>query len=108
MTLAKAPEVSRYDMTSLKWLMTAAAPCKEELTVAVEQRFPGMAVCQFYGATEATPTATMLDPRDARANKGTVGKLLPNVEARIVDDDERDVKEGEVGELWIRGPVIMK
>lgn len=50
----------------------------------------------------------MLDPSDAFQHRGTVGKLLPNVEARIVDDDEHDVDEGNPGELWIRGPVIMK
>ena len=39
---------------------------------------------------------------------GSVGILLPNQEARLVDDDENDVKEGERGELWIRGDNIMK
>lgn len=46
MTLIKSPEVQEYDMSSLEWLMPAAAPCKEELTKAVEKLFPGMAVCQ--------------------------------------------------------------
>lgn len=40
---------------------------------------------------------------------GTIGTLLPNLEARLVDgDDDRDVREGARGELWIRGPTIMK
>ena len=39
---------------------------------------------------------------------GMIGPLLPNLEARLVDDDGADVKEGERGELWIRGPSIMK
>lgn len=39
---------------------------------------------------------------------GTIGPLLPNLEARLVQDDGTDAKEGEPGELWIRGPSIMK
>jgi acyl-CoA synthetase (AMP-forming)/AMP-acid ligase II len=39
---------------------------------------------------------------------GTIGPLLPNLEARLVQDDGTDAKEGDRGELWIRGPSIMK
>lgn len=63
-----------------------------------------------YGATETSPTATCLLPEDARKYRGTVGKFSPNVEARIVHDDgtDVDVSKGEEGELWIKGPFVMK
>lgn len=52
---------------------------------------------------------THILPRQQSIKKvGSVGLLLPNQEARLVDDDENDVKPGERGELWIRGPNIMK
>lgn len=52
---------------------------------------------------------THIMPRaDALRKVGNVGLLQPNLEARLVDDDENDVKPGERGELWIRGPNIMK
>lgn len=53
--------------------------------------------------------STHILPSELAVKKvGSVGLLLPNQEARLVDDDENDVKPGERGELWIRGPNIMK
>jgi 4-coumarate--CoA ligase len=76
----------------------------------VERRFAkyGIVVVQGYGSTESAPACTVLDDKDATKYRGSVGKLVPNMEARLLDDDERDVKEGERGELWIRGPNVMK
>jgi 4-coumarate--CoA ligase len=50
----------------------------------------------------------ILPPELSVKKVGSVGLLLPNQEARLVDDDENDVTPGERGELWIRGPNIMK
>ena len=51
----------------------------------------------------------MLVPEEAATRKvGTIGVLLPNLEARLVLEDGSDAKEGEPGELWLRGPTIMK
>lgn len=47
--------------------------------------------------------ALLPDPLDAPS--GTCGKLLPSMQARLMSEEEEDVKEGEAGELWIRGPV---
>jgi len=60
--------------------------------------------------TEATAGALAMLPDEGFQNTGSVGRLIPNVEARLVDDDEKDVPQGEnsTGELWIRGPNLMK
>lgn len=52
----------------------------------------------------------MLPVADADRKMGSIGILLPNLEARLVDDDEGkiDAKEGQPGELWIRGKTVMK
>ena len=61
-----------------------------------------------YGLTETSPVAHIL-PRDKFLSKaGSAGTLLPNLEARLVGDDGVDVKPGERGELWLRGPTVMK
>ena len=84
--------------------------CGEVLTLMVEQRFAtqGLVVVQGYGSTESSPGYTILNDQDAKQHRGSVGKLLPNMAARLVDDEDKDVDEGERGELWIKGPNIMK
>lgn len=61
-----------------------------------------------YGLTETSPTAALVPEEAAMQKVGTIGVLLPNLEARLVLDDGSDAREGEPGELWIRGPTIMK
>lgn len=61
-----------------------------------------------YGSTETSPSSCILDERFAKSHRGCVGLLVPNMEARLVDDDDQDVPVGNSGELWVRGPNIMK
>lgn len=60
--------------------------------------------------TEITAGALAMLPDEGIQNVGSVGRLVPNMEARLVDDDGRDVPQGEnsAGELWLRGPNMMK
>jgi len=60
--------------------------------------------------TELSPAALVMMPSEGVDNPGAAGRLLPNLEARLVDDDGKDLPESEesVGELWIRGPTVMK
>jgi len=61
-----------------------------------------------YGLTETSPVAHLL-PHDKFLSKvGSVGVLLPNLEARLIGENGLDVKTGEPGELWLRGPTVMK
>jgi len=70
---------------------------------------PRLIITQGYGLTETSPT-THLVPEEAADKVGSVGMLLPNLEARIIDDDDGkvDAEPGEPGELWVRGPNVMK
>ena len=69
-----------------------------------------------YGLTETSPTTHILPVQDWLRKVGSTGVLLPNLEARLVRDDTssadgknvEDAKPGESGELWIRGPSVMK
>lgn len=104
--LAKSPVVDRYKLSHLKWLFSGAAPLGCELTEAVETRL-SVRVRQGYGMTEASPATHYTPPGRERAGK--VGFLLPLTEARIVDPvGGADVKVGEPGEVWVRGPQVMK
>jgi 4-coumarate--CoA ligase len=64
-----------------------------------------------YGLTETSPVTHLLHPRDCARKIGSIGVLLPNLEARLIATDEDNVIDaapGEPGELWVRGPTVMK
>jgi acyl-CoA synthetase (AMP-forming)/AMP-acid ligase II len=104
--LAKHPLVDRYDLSALKWLFSGAAPFGAELTAAVERRL-SVTVRQGYGMTEASPATHYTAPESVRAGK--VGQLVPGTECRVVDPATGDdVGVGVPGEVWARGPQVMK
>jgi acyl-CoA synthetase (AMP-forming)/AMP-acid ligase II len=74
---------------------------------AMIRAFPDVSVYNFFGQTEMSSVTCVLDARDAERKKGSVGKPIINVEARVVDPDMRDVAVGEVGEIVYRGPTVM-
>ncbi|NLU74240.1 4-coumarate--CoA ligase family protein [Streptomyces sp. HNM0575] len=114
LALAKHPAVDEYDLSSLEFVLSAAAPLDAELATACGRRLNVPVVKQAYGMTELSP-GTHVVPRHVNAPPGAVGKLLPSTQMRIVslDDPGRDAGEGEAGEgeageLLFRGPQVMK
>ncbi|MFH8568789.1 4-coumarate--CoA ligase family protein [Streptomyces sp. NPDC017993] len=109
LALAKHPLVARYDLSSLQYLVSAAAPLDAELAVACSRRLGLPPVMQAYGMTELSP-GTHVVPLDAhRPPPGAVGKLVPNTEMRIVSlETGDDLRAGGSGEILIRGPQVMK
>jgi acyl-CoA synthetase (AMP-forming)/AMP-acid ligase II len=105
--LAKHPAVDSADLSSVQVIVSGAAPLDAELGRAVARRV-GCAVRQGYGMTELSPVSHCIpDDRDD-IDLDSVGLLLPNMQARIVDPAtgaERD--PGAPGELWLRGPNVM-
>jgi len=65
-------------------------------------------VKQGYGLTETSPTTNAQEWEHWRSHIGSIGKLCPNMEARFVDEDGKDVPHGEDGELWMKGPNVFK
>jgi len=104
--LAKHPVVDNYNLTGLRWLFSGAAPFGPHLTEAVQARL-GVRVRQGYGMTEASP-ATHYTVAGAD-RPGKVGPLMASTEGRVVDPETgRDLGVGEAGEVWVRGPQVMK
>jgi acyl-CoA synthetase (AMP-forming)/AMP-acid ligase II len=105
--LARHPLVDRYDLSSLQLIVSGGAPLGADLQRAVAARVPGAAVGQGWGLTETSIGVTTPD-RDAGTVPGSVGRVMPNTELRVVDPDTRhDLAAGEPGELWARGPQVM-
>lgn len=111
LALAKHPAVAQYDLSSLKYVISAAAPLDARLAAACSQRLGLPPVGQAYGMTELSP-GTHVVPLDAMtdAPPGTVGRLIAGTEMRIVslDDPGKDLDPGDPGEILIRGPQVMK
>ena len=106
-TLVTMPRFELEDLSSVTAMMSGAAPLDAELETACGRRV-GCEMVQGYGLTEASPV-THANPAGGGGPKpGTVGQLLPNTECRIVDAAGGDVGPGEDGELWIRGPQVMR
>lgn len=70
--------------------------------------FEGTGIVQTYGQTEASPRVTCLLPKDCLRKIGSVGKPIPGVEIDILDKNGVPVKNGEKGEIVVRGNNVMK
>ncbi|MFF3845834.1 4-coumarate--CoA ligase family protein [Streptomyces sp. NPDC002328] len=111
LALAKHPAVARYDLTTLQYVISAAAPLDAALAAACSKRLNLPPVGQAYGMTELSP-GTHVVPLAAMSDApaGTVGRLIAGTEMRVVslDDPGKDLGVGEPGEILIRGPQVMK
>jgi acyl-CoA synthetase (AMP-forming)/AMP-acid ligase II len=113
--LLQYPEIDRYDLSSLRLMMYAAAPMPVELLKRALQTFK-CGFAQFYGQTESGPLMTILHPEDhvleghekQLQKLGSAGKPVISYEIRIVDEEGEDVSVGEVGEIIGRSEAMMK
>jgi acyl-CoA synthetase (AMP-forming)/AMP-acid ligase II len=104
--LAKHPVVDRYDLRHVRCVFSGAAPFGPELTRALRERLQ-MSTRQGYGLTETSPAAYYTPAGTER--DGKVGILVANTECRIVSvETGLDAAPGEAGEVWIRGPQVMR
>ncbi|WP_406049641.1 AMP-binding protein [Kribbella sp. NBC_00889] len=108
LALAKHPAVDGVDLSALKHVTSAAAPLDGELAEACAKRLGLHAVLQAYGMTELSPGTHAVPQDDPEPPPGAVGKLFPSTEMRLVGADGNDVGDDETGEIWIRGPQVMK
>lgn len=108
LALAKQPIVDKYDLSSLKIITCGAAPLGYELTKECEQRL-NCIVKQAYGLTETSPMTHINPDEREKIKPGSVGRCIRNTECQIVDiETEKPLGVREQGELWIRGPQVMK
>ncbi|WP_338819021.1 Long-chain-fatty-acid--CoA ligase [Moorella thermoacetica] len=90
---------------SLKFAISGGAPLAAEIQRGFEAKF-AFPLVEGYGLSEAAPVVC-LNPLDGVRKPGSIGIPLPGMEVRLVDDDDREVPRGEVGELVVRGPNVM-
>jgi fatty-acyl-CoA synthase len=99
------PEDVRYDTSSLRWVMSAAAPLSTEAARRFMARF-GPVLWNFYGSTE-TGLVTLAGPLDHLARPGTIGRALRGNRIRLLDDAGHEVPTGVIGELYARNSTMI-
>jgi len=104
--LLRHPELDGYDTSSLRIGVSGGAAIPLEVLKAVEQRF-GIVVLEGYGLSETSPT-TCFNRSAGQRKVGSIGLPIWGTEARVVDEEDREVPRGERGELVVRGHNVMK
>jgi len=103
------PRFGQYDLESLRTGMMAGAPCPVELMQKVIDRMHMRQVTIGYGMTETSPISFQSSMDDSIEHRvSTVGRVLPHLEVKIVDEGGRIVPHGETGELLTRGYSVMR
>ncbi|WP_433660622.1 fatty-acid--CoA ligase FadD5 [Nocardia sp. CA-128927] len=92
-------------LTALSW---GAAPASDTVLQAMADCFPNAFNVAVFGQTEMSPITCVLDGKDALRKLGSVGRPIPTIQARVVDDEMNDVAPGEIGEIVYRGPTLMQ
>ncbi|XP_058067945.1 4-coumarate--CoA ligase 2-like [Magnolia sinica] len=112
LAIAKSPVVDNYDLSSIRTVMSGAAPMGKELEDAVRAKLPNAILGQGYGMTEAGPVLSMClafakDPFQIKS--GSCGTVVRNAELKIVDPETgASLPRNQAGEICIRGAQIMK
>ena len=103
-SLLRHPDFDTRDLSSLHKGYYGASIMPVEVLKEIAQRLPDIRLFNFYGQTEMAPVATVLQPEDQLRKAGSAGRAAINVETRVVDDDDRPVPAGTVGEIVHRSP----
>ena len=102
-----AEQQARPRELRLRVMSWGAAPAPDALLREMSATFPGTQILAAFGQTEMSPVTCMLLGEDAIRKRGSVGKVVPTVAARVVDENMNDVPVGEVGEIVYRAPTLM-
>ncbi len=102
------PDLDKYDTRSLQIWLSGGAILPTETRRLIQENFPSVRIIDLFGQTEMSPLVTGLLPSEAKGREASVGRALPFIEIRVVDDDGNDVPMGTIGEAIYRGPTIMK
>jgi long-chain acyl-CoA synthetase len=111
--LVDHPAIAGRDFSALREIMYGASPISEAVLDRAMERLPGVRFRQGYGMTELSPLGTLLPPEDhvgaarAKGRHRSAGRVALGLEAKIVDANDQPVPRGTVGEIAIRGDVVM-
>lgn len=103
--MLRLKDIKGEDLKQMYAMLSGGEPLPAALREAFRQRL-GTPLLEGYGLTETSPVVALNTPQVQKA--GSVGKPLPGVHVRIADDDGNALPQGQVGEVWIKGPMVMQ
>ncbi len=106
MAILTLKQIDKFDLSSLRWVVVFGAPSSPEIMERFHQYCPNAKLLNGWGMTETCPPNTVT-PLDS-TNIASVGKPAPNCEIKILDEDNRELSAGEIGEVAIRGWIVME
>jgi len=104
--LLQLPDNRTEDFRSIRYAISGGAAMPKEVMLAFERRY-GFFIYEGDGPTECSPVTTV-NPIGGRRKVGSIGLPIRDVELKIVDDEGRDLPDGAIGEIVVRGPNVMK
>lgn len=105
--LSRDEMVKDYDLSSVKMITSGAAPLTRELVEAVHKKLK-LKINQAYGLSETSPLAHQQSWDEWLSSVGSVGKMAPNMLAKYMSAEGKELGPGEAGELWLAGPNIFQ
>jgi O-succinylbenzoic acid--CoA ligase len=102
------PSFEQYDLSAWRIGAYGGAPMPVATIVELADKVPELVLMNCYGATETTSPATLMPPGQTRAHNDTVGQPLHCVDMRVMDDEGRELPPGTLGEIWIKGPMVVR
>jgi long-chain acyl-CoA synthetase len=106
--LLEHPALDDYDLSSLESIAYGGAPAAAELVRRLKQKFPKSAPATGWGMTETSATFTGHQGEDYQLRPDSCGPSLPVCEAKIVGEDGEELPTGGIGELWVKGPNVVR
>ncbi len=106
--MLKSGLAERYDTSSLDIIAMMGTSVPVSLMNAFKKSFPHVVVLQGYGLTETSPLVTLTKREDADLKRASIGMLVEGADALVIDEDGNSLGVGEIGELIVKGPMVMK
>jgi long-chain acyl-CoA synthetase len=104
----ESPSFAKHDLSCVTSVGYGGAPAAPELVRRIREAFPKVSPGQGYGLTETSSVTTLNGGEDYVRKPDSVGVPVPVCEVKIVDEKGREVPVGQIGEVWIKGPNVVK
>jgi long-chain acyl-CoA synthetase len=101
------PDLSQFDLGAWRIAAYGGAPMPKPTIARFAAAFPGLAMCNAYGATETTSPTTIMPPGEGTARADSIGRVVRCGDIRVMDEQGCEVPPGTDGELWIAGPMVV-
>jgi acyl-CoA synthetase (AMP-forming)/AMP-acid ligase II len=104
----REPRFDGADLSAWRVGGFGGAPMATATIARLARKLPRLQLMNAYGATETTSPATLMPPAETAARLDSVGLAVPCCEVLVMDEEGREVRRGEEGEIWLRGPMVVR